>query len=973
MKRYLFFFFLFIFHCASGNDIRERVDSSGKYRFTWYEGDSSKTRFYKLKNGLSVIISVNKDLPRFYSYIAVKAGSKNDPRESTGLAHYLEHLLFKGTDKFGTTNYKKESEYLEVIESLYDLHNMTSEPDERKRIYRKIDSVSQIASGYAIANEYDKMMKSIGAKSTNAFTSFDQTVFVNDIPTNQLENWFKVEGERFRKPIFRLFHTELEAVYEEKNNLLNNDDNKVFETLMSSLFEKHTYGSQTTIGSVEHLKNPSLKNIRNFYDTYYVPNNMAIILAGNVDPEKAMMLADEYFGNYQSKTLPEFSFEPEKEIEIPKVNIVRGEESKSVSIAFRLPRKFTSDEPLFFLIDKILGDPTAGLIQQNLIKKQKVLYAWSGIYPLKDYTIFYLQGYPKANQTLDEVRDLLLQQIDSIKTGNFSKDLFKAIVFNKEIDDIKDLLSNQTRAMKLLDFFINQYDWNQVLNFDEKLKKITEKQLSEFTRNTLKKNYVVVNKECEKDLFIKNIEKPSITPIKLNRNSNSYFALTIMNDKSPVINPKFVDFKKDIQKKEIKKGFHVFLNRGRESRLFSLFYVYDIGRLNNATLPVAASLYELLGTDRRKADELAMEFYKMACTHDINVKDNQVIISLYGPHERMERAVAVLEHTLTNCLPDQNVLNEMIENILLERRNSKTDRDILAQALVNYACYGDENPFKWKISNKKLKTLQAVDLVNQIKELNKYPHEIYYYGPMHESNLSILLKKYHETPDSFKIVPPAKKFTALKQTQTTIYFTDFDIVQADIGWVRNTGIYKPEKQSSISLFNHYFGLDMASIVFQTIRESKALAYSCYGYIKTPDKENGDGFFHAYIGTQADKTDSAIFAMNDLLKNLPDVKSMFESSKSALKSSLESEWTIRENVLLQYINSKKMGLDYDLRKDIYKQLPDISFQHIQELYNESIKQKPFSIYVLGPKKQIPKSKLQQFGKVKTLSTYDILGY
>ena len=234
----------------------------GKYTYTTVDGDPYKARIYTLSNGLTVYLSVNKNEPRIQTLIAVRAGSKNDPHDATGLAHYLEHLLFKGTDKFGTLDFAKEKPLLDEISNRFEDYRKTTDPSTRKIKYHEIDSVSGLAAKYAIANEYDKMLGAIGAKGTNAFTWLEQTVYENDIPSNQVTKWLEIESERFRHPVLRLFHTELEAVYEEKNRNIDNDGEEQFETLMAELFKHHTYGTQTTIGTVEDLKNPSIKKIQ---------------------------------------------------------------------------------------------------------------------------------------------------------------------------------------------------------------------------------------------------------------------------------------------------------------------------------------------------------------------------------------------------------------------------------------------------------------------------------------------------------------------------------------------------------------------------------------------------------------------------------------------------------------------------------------------------------------------------------------
>ena len=185
---------------------------SAGYTYKYVTGDPMKARFYKLQNGLTVILSPTSKEPRMHFYIATKAGSKTDPADHTGLAHYLEHMMFKGTQNYGSLDWSKEKPWLDKIDALYEEYNHTKDEAKRKEIYRRIDSTSGVAAKFAIANEYDKMMSSIGAKGTNAFTSNEETVYTEDIPSNAVDKFLKIQAERFKDPVFRIFHTELEAV-----------------------------------------------------------------------------------------------------------------------------------------------------------------------------------------------------------------------------------------------------------------------------------------------------------------------------------------------------------------------------------------------------------------------------------------------------------------------------------------------------------------------------------------------------------------------------------------------------------------------------------------------------------------------------------------------------------------------------------------------------------------------------------------
>ena len=205
--------------------------------------------------------------------------------------------MFKGTPHFGTVNYAQEKPMLDEIEALFETYRVTTDSVARASLYHKIDSISFEASKLAIPNEYDKMMAAIGANGTNAYTSQDVTCYVEDIPSNELERWAIVQSDRFKNPVLRGFHTELETIYEEKNMSLTNDGRKSNEAMLAALFPSHPYGTQTVLGTQTHLKNPSITNIKKYHETWYVPNNMAIALSGDFNPDDAVDVVMKYFGD----------------------------------------------------------------------------------------------------------------------------------------------------------------------------------------------------------------------------------------------------------------------------------------------------------------------------------------------------------------------------------------------------------------------------------------------------------------------------------------------------------------------------------------------------------------------------------------------------------------------------------------------------------------------------------------------------
>src|ERR1035437_10025364 len=462
------------------------------YKYESVPNDPLNSRIYKLDNGLTVYMTVYKNAPRIQTYIATRAGSKNDPKDATGLAHYLEHMLFKGTDKYGSKDYAKEKVELDKIESLFEVYRKTKDDGQRKIIYHQIDSVSGYASKFAIANEYDKMLSTIGAKGTNAYTFLEQTVYVNDIPSNQLDNWTTIESERFSNPVMRLFHTELEAVYEEKNRGLDNDRRKSREALMVGLFPNNTYGSQTTIGTFEHLKNPSLTEIKKYYNTYYVPNNMAICLSGDFDPDATIKMIDEKFSSWKNKPVPVYQPYIEKPITAPIVKEVIGPDAENVMIGYRFAGIGSKDADMLMLINSILSNGKAGLIDLNLNQQQKVLSANAFDSQDKDYSTHVLTATPKKGQTLEQAKDLLLEQIDKLKSGDFPDWLLSAIITDMKLQQTKMYENNSSRASVFVDAFITDSKWQDYISSIDRISKITKQQVMDFAKANYSINFVVI-------------------------------------------------------------------------------------------------------------------------------------------------------------------------------------------------------------------------------------------------------------------------------------------------------------------------------------------------------------------------------------------------------------------------------------------------------------------------------------------------
>lgn len=943
------------------------------YKYDTVPGDPLKARIYTLDNGLKVYMTVYKDAPRIQTYIAVRAGSKNDPADATGLAHYLEHMVFKGTDQYGTLDFSKEEPLVKQIEELYEVYRQTTDEQKRKMLYRQIDSISGIAAKYAIANEYDKMLSALGAQGTNAYTSVEQTVYVNDIPSNQLDKWLTIEAERWRKPVMRLFHTELEAVYEEKNRSLDNDGSKVWEALYSGLFQKHTYGTQTTIGTIEHLKNPSIKKINEYYNTYYVPNNMAICLSGDLDPDQAIKMIDEKFGKWASKPVPAFNSPAEDPITKPVVKEVVGPDAESVMMGFRFPGVNTREADLMYLTNKILYNGKAGLIDLNLNQKQKLIDGSTYADLNKDYCTHILYASPKKGQSLDDVKKLILGQIDLVKKGDFPDWLLPAIITDLRLEETKMYEQNNMRADAFVRAYIWDMKWSDYVKWIDRLSGYTKQDVIDFAKQHYGNNYVVVNKRTGEDKSLQKVVKPEITPVEVNRGEQSPFLQKIVNTPAPAIEPVFIDYQKDIQTVTINNTIPLLYSRNSENKTFDLYYVFDMGSNHNKKLPIAIEYLPFLGTSKYKPAEIQQEFYKLGCTFNVFNSDDQVYVSLSGLSDNFNPSLKLFEELLADAQPDKEALSNLVSDILKKREDAKLNKyTILYQAMYNYGVYGSKSPFTNVLSEKELKALTPQELVDMIKGLNSYEHRILYYGPSGIKELTMTMMAAHKTPAKLKPVPAESQFVH-QNTGGTVYVVNYPMKQAEIIMLSKGMAYDKNITPTISMFNEYFGGSMGSIVFQDLRESKALAYSVSSTFRSPKKKEHPYYAFAYIGTQADKLPEAMKGMSDLLNTMPESEVTFNAAKEAVVQSLRTDRITKADVLFNYERAKKMGLDYDIRKDIYSKVPSMTMADIRAFQQQNIKGKPFTILVLGDVNALDMKTLSEYGAVKKLELKDVFGY
>lgn len=947
-----------------------------KYEYTTVQNDPMNTKIYTLENGLKVYMTVNKEAPRIQTYIAVRVGSKNDPAETTGLAHYLEHLMFKGTEKFGTVNYEAEKPLLDAIEAQFEVYRKTTDEAERKAIYHVIDSLSYEASTYFVPNEYDKLMTAIGASGTNAYTGNDVTCYVENIPSNQIENWAKIQADRFENLVIRGFHTELETVYEERNMYSAYDSEKVVEALMASLFPNHPYGTQTTIGSQEHLKNPSITNIKNYYDQWYVPNNMAICLSGDFEPDEMVAVIEKYFGGMKPNLqLPVLEYKEEQPITAPIVREVWGLEAENVTLAWRTAKNRDKDAEAMNLLASLLYNGQAGLMDLNLNQQQKVLLSYAYLYGQADYGMFLLAGQPKKGQTLDEVKNLLLGQVEKLRKGEFDEDLLKAAVNNYKLGMEKAMEENGSRADFYVQSFINGTEWADEVTLLDRLSALTKEDIVALANKYLgMDNYVVVYKREGKDLNEKKITKPAITPIRMNRDTASVFLKEVVTSKVEPIEPVFLDYDKDLDNLQAQSGIEVLYKQNVTNNIFQLMYIFDMGENHDRALGMAAQYLQYLGTSDMTSEDIQREFYELACWFNVNPMNERTYISLSGLQENMPKAVALLEKLLADAQVNEQAYENMVADELKAREDAKLDQKQNFARLRAYVQYGPKNPYTHILSQKELKGMKPQELVDRIHELTSYKHRVLYYGPASQEELLALLKQEHKVPEMLKELPEGDSFTYQETNAMKIFVAPYVAQQVNVAQFSNRNdAYDVAIEPQMGLYNEYFDGNMGSIVFQEMRESRGLAYGAGAGFSVPSYRKYPFVYRANISTQTDKLMDAIGAFDEIINDMPQSESAFDLARSGAIDRLRTQRVSKSAVLLDYIDAQDLGVKEDRDKAYYDFLQKATLQDVVNFQQQWVKGRTYYFAILGDKKSLDMDALRQMGEVVELTTEEIFGY
>ena len=962
--RIVLFVLISIFTFAEEVELKKAVDENG-YEYTYTNGIYSDTREYTLENGLKVYLTKKDNTPNIYSEIVVRVGSKNDPDETTGLAHYFEHLMFKGSDKIGTIDWNKEKPLLDQIEKLYDDHKKERDPDKKKEIYKKIDAISYEASKYSVSNEYSQLVSSIGGSDLNAYTSNDSTIFTMNFPSNNVEKAMFLERSRFDNVALRGFHTELETVYEEYNLTENSGFSRVYNESMKELFKDNAYSKHPTIGTPYDLKNPSIKEIRLFFDKYYIANNMAIILSGNLEYADTIKMIDKYWGNYKSNkdinTLtpqPTGKYTADKEIDID----VPGD--SGVYVAVKTPvDEVTKGQVISMLLYNGLDGIFDKMILYGKIESmdEELLY-------FNDGALDIFRFVAGSKNSMLELKQAYFQGVKQLKEGKFTDTQLKNIKL--KIQKAYDVLKNNSGVItsSIEESFVRGADLTDEDKQYNIAMNLTKKDIIEYS-NRVFSNQFIVNAYDSSDIKYENLEKPEITSLASNPSSESEFAKEFYAmsskennfDKSKLESLEIID---------LGKGIKLYYVNNKDNNQYDITYIYPLGYVENNNLNMARELFYEIDIKKIQLEKFQNAMSEKSIMIGMSVFSDQTEFSLTGIDSNKANileALKLFKEKSSNNIATTDQYAAFKNNMIKKLQEIKENPEFLTSAAPSYVIFGETSwnrMIKSDIEqlNKKEGNFYA-DLINSLS--TKKP-DIFAYTSLSKEDIIELIKK----TDKFDNITEKKRMEPINIDipKQKVYVTHANSKTVSLSIVGNFDLASDENTTFALFYNEYEN-GLNGRTFKEIREKKGLTYNISNVLMGLEK-------HSYIlidtSTQNDKVNEMIDSVKEFLGDANKLdKKVFESTKQVLVNEYENQSLKGYGLYSDYTQKEMLNLETDRAKTL-EAIKAYTFEEYKKIYSEKVKLSNFSIVAVGDKGDINSDDFKKYGEVIKLSAEKLIG-
>ena len=933
-----------------------------------------KVETFTLSNGLKVIVAEDHSEPKVFGAVVVHAGSKNEDTAATGVAHYFEHIMFKGTDRIGTTDWTSEKPYLDSISEAYDRLQAAENDEERHDIQLEINRLNIEASKYAIANETDAILQQMGCTGLNAGTTYDYTVYYNTLPSNQLENWMEVYAERFRNPVYRLFQGELEAVYEERNIYNNNMMYSFIRNLFTESFGEHPY-SRDVIGWDRHLKSPQPSAMKRFYDKYYVASNMTLLLVGDLNVNEAHQMAEKYFSIWpRGKRVQEPRYElPRFETQV--VREVKQTPIKVGMMIFPGVKSNDRDELALNIMSQLLSGSNGSL--DRLASDGRLMAASLQPFTLQDAGTNVIIYVPKLlGQKHEAAEELIWKCIDSIQRGDFSDALLESIKMRMSVERKRMLESIDGIASLLEELETTGSSYKQWLNDIDRLEQLTKKDIMNVAKRYFDRDHCTMVRSSmgfpKKDAAI----KPDWDHLEAqNQGAQSTFARTIANRRVAEVKPQTIDFRNDVQQVPVSRNCTLYASKNPRNDLFSLTIAYHYGTVDNRDIDVAADYFNRLGAANLDLQQYNIELDRLGGSFHVSTSYDYTYYTIEGPEDNLDRIMELVMRKLHHPRHDRQQLHNMVDEVQASKEASKNDADTWFSALREYVSYGNQSTFLNHTTLKELKKFDGQELLDLMEQIYKRDGYVTFVGNIAPKEIVEILKRENLVHDKVTTMPQRIRTPQYSATDAVYYTNNKQFLKSDIALIiPSRDVDYRADRAAAAMFNEYMGGGMNSVFFQEIREFRSLGYHTYGYFGYDRFNRYRGFFFGYLGTQCDKTNDGIVAMRELMLQFPERKQKFVPARDYLLSTRNSNYITFRNMPSQVRYWREIEkADADPRGEVTNEIRRLRYDDLQEFHKKYVEGRSMTILINGNSKKYNLKALGNYGKAKQVKYSEMIKF
>ena len=933
-----------------------------------------KVKEYRLENGLTVWLNEDHSQPKVFGAVVVKAGAKDCP--DTGIAHYFEHMMFKGTDRIGTLDYESEKVLLDSIAMKYDELAMTEDTAARARLQKEINELSIRSSEYVIPNEFNRLINRFGGSGLNAATSYDATIYFNTFSPQYMVQWAEINSERLINPVFRLFQSELETVYEEKNMYGDFIGGQVMDTLMARYFGPHPY-AYPIIGSTKNLKNPRLTEMHKFFEDYYVASNMALILSGDFDAQQVMPILEKAFSRIRSGNAPK-----QEKVMLPPFN---GRETmkvkfpipfiKAMGLGFRGVSANHEDQVALNIAVNLLNNANGTGYLDKLMVEHKLMGALAINESMNEAGILAVAIMPKLLiQSYSSAEKMVWDEINRVKNGDFSDEMFNSLKLEQKRQYASSLENIDSRATIMMNLFSQGKSWNDYLNEVARIESITKEDVVRVAQKYFSNNYLCVTKSTGK--YPKdNLPKPAFSPVvPRNADASSSYAKQLEKIPEQQVAPRIIDFEKDVKTSKLPPLVTLYTTPNPLNDIFTLNISYGIGALEQPELMQLTNYLQLLGTESLSFEQFRSRLQSIGSTLAFDVTPDAFVMKVTGFDNHIDETMKLVGDFIRHAKADDKKLRQIVDDAKVSEKAFFKSGDNVASALLEQVKYGDQSRYLRKLSLSQIKKLKGKDMLAIYDKVRSVQCDLHYCGTLPVEKVIGTIRQ-HLPLERTTVASNSPYYRELKQyDRPTVFFIDMpDMAQSIVyGYVKGDPVDDKASRHASRLFSVYFGGDMSSLMFQEIREFRSFAYRTSGRYQLPNHAHKGtaGSFTAMLSTQSDKTLDALGVLDSLIREMPLKPERVEAVKQTLVNRINNDYPPFRNLSEKVASARMEGFDRDPAEEFLRDIATMDMQDISRFYQEQISGRPVVYVITGNRKHIDMKKLAEYGTIIKVKKKDI---